>query len=350
MRVLVVLVALTSLACGSFGGSCEEACAEDGRCGRRTWAAGDGLYRCFPRDDADCEASRACREEGRCDYRPERALEACVAAEAASCRASEACAAEGRCRPDHTGTCRASHPGCVASLACAEEDRCEAYDDTCRVPSGDGPLCEAACRVEGACTELDGRCLATTAEDCRASHLCRHAGVCAVGPAGTCVAATDDDCAASSMCAWNGFCSAREGVCVEGLAVCEDPCREQGWCGTRDAVCEPRDDADCAASLACLVNGACARQEGTRAMCRPAGAADCAASLEGRAFGRTEHHRAGCSVPGGRPSLDARCFRDPACADEGRCLTAADGTCHRPEEYDLPPIPPARRPRARLPR
>jgi hypothetical protein len=106
------------------------------------------------------------------------------------------------------------------------------------------------------------------------------------------VAASDADCAASEMCEWNGFCSAREGVCTVGLAVCEDVCREQGWCGVRDAVCRPRADADCAASLTCLVTGGC-----TLDLCGPRDDRDCAASLEGRAFGRTKLRWYGCVSP-----------------------------------------------------
>lgn len=353
----VGFVVLTGLSClwGDPTGwlSCDELCAQSGQCGSRTWAAGDGVVRCFPRSDADCEQSRDCLEDGLCDYRPERESERCIAAEEASCRSSEGCLAEGRCRADFSGRCRSSDAGCVASRACAEKDRCQANNDRCIVPSGDGPRCESACRVEGACTEVDRRCLATSEAACRESHLCRYAGACTVGPAGTCIATDDADCEASTMCGWNGFCAAREGVCTEGLALCEDQCREVGWCGTRDAVCVPRDDADCAASLACLVSGACGRESpGAREVCRPRSAADCATSLEGQAFGRTELRRSGCAAPSDPPHAfpDNRCFRDPACADEGRCLTGPGGTCHGPEAFGLPPIPVDRRPRVRLPR
>lgn len=332
--------------------SCTEVCAEDGRCGRRTWAAGDGFARCFPRDDADCEQSRACREEGRCDYRPERELEACVAAEEDSCLGSTGCVEEGRCRPDFTGRCRSSNAGCLATAGCAEHDRCEAHGDGCVVPRDDGPTCAQACRVEGACTEREGRCLATREEDCRASHLCRYAGACAVGPNATCVAGSDVDCRASTMCSLNGFCRAREGVCTEGLDVCQDACLELGWCGMDDAVCVPRTDADCESSLGCLVHGRCGRNAlASRPICYPRSAADCAASLEGRVYGRTELRALGCAAPGAPPGSTSGvgCFRDPACATEGRCLTAPDQRCERPEDHGLPPIPPGRRPRVRKP-
>lgn len=350
---LALAVALGLGCADPLGLGCAEECAESGRCGRRTWAAGDGLVRCFPRSDDDCRQSRDCAERGARDPRPQTELARCLAAQPASCAASAECASHGRCRPDPLGRCVVTEAGCVDTPGCREADRCKAAGDGCRVPDGDGPLCADACRVEGACTEVDGRCVATSDDACRDSHLCRSAGVCALGPDGTCVAASDADCAASAMCEWNGFCAAREGVCTRGLTVCQDTCLEQGWCGVVDAVCVPRDDADCEASLACLVLGACGRSTAAgRPVCRPRTAVDCAASLEGRAYGRVELRPTACAAPGAPPYPlpDGRCFRDPACADEGRCLTSPTGACERPEAFGLPPIPAHQRPRVRLPR
>ena len=332
--------------CGGFVPNLAEDCRVHGKCGRRTYAAGDALTRNYVRDSADCQQAEACTLHGRCTYDPDVDKEYCVALTDLECQQSEGCRTEGVCAIDERNQCRAEPTGCQQSEACTDEGRCW-YD---RGACIEGPVdCSEACHLEGACTEVDGVCRATQASDCEASHFCRYGGQCELDD-GRCVA-TPDTCPTSWWCENNGTCTHTGGDgCYDGVGVCDTTCWGGGRCDFIDGHCQTTDPQQCLDSVECTVIGRC---DPAQIHCFNNTDASCAGSLECQAFGRCETH-AGTCVDKSLPREDwfsfrAGCLYTAGCYDEGRCLDGPDKTCMTAEEAGLDPWSPPPWPGNRLP-
>ncbi len=137
-----------------------------------------------------CPKSSDCADDGRCQaairwYPPPVVVE-CVAATDADCQASRDCRNLGRCR--------------------VQEGRCAALkDEDCRSTE--------RCRVDGWCTARDGGCVATKVEDCRATKGCKERGAC-TPVEDVCVPGSDEDCQKSELCRSRGACREVENRCV----------------------------------------------------------------------------------------------------------------------------------------
>lgn len=106
-----------------------------------------------PRSEADCRATRACKETGLCALRGG----ACVAASDDACRASEHCPKFGQCTK--------------------KGDKCAASSkDDCRASQ--------SCRSNGTCDYVEAACAPTTVEHCKQSEVCQSFGWCELGPKG----------------------------------------------------------------------------------------------------------------------------------------------------------------------
>lgn len=106
-----------------------------------------------PRSEADCKATRACKETGLCAYR----AGACVASGDEACRASDNCSKYGHCTKKADKCAASSKADCQASQSC---------------------------RSNGTCDFVDGACTATSAEHCKSSEVCKSFGWCELGPRG----------------------------------------------------------------------------------------------------------------------------------------------------------------------
>ncbi len=366
LRVLLILVPLFLSGCSFLWDTAlsvrcgqSEECAEHGRCGVRTWRAGDRGWRCVVESSDDCAATELCRTEGRCAYDPHIDPEACIAAEPAHCLGSDRCAQDGLCLLGAGGACVTSQRGCRASVACAEDERCAPSNErACGRAWADAvSWCDAPCEAEGAC-ERDGLvCRVVDAAACRASAGCADHGRCHLdAELGVCVARSDADCQGSVACV-EGLedgtrpCTLRGGICADPRSYCErsEVCVVRGDCTAKEGTCAPTDDS-CAGTIECLVRGRC---EHANHLCLPMEAAHCEASLECQAFGRcglsswlVQQCTDGSSVYGSPYG----CAAD-ACLSDGRCVQDAAGACHTPEELGLddalprrpasPPSPPA---------
>jgi hypothetical protein len=194
-----------------------------------------------------------------------------------------------------------------------------------------GAWCEAECRRTGACQVRveragDGvyRCYAGSDADCLGSEGCTAYGRCAAAEDGACVRPEE---VASRRCATSVMC------------------RAWGGCHPRDGFCEPRGDADCAESLACLTQGRCLHDSRRGCVATPE---ECArttgCALEGLCS--WEPHPA-IVGGGGRCALTSTgdCTATVACARDGRCAArrldgCRDGCrvfyCGRPEALTAP--------------
>lgn len=351
-RWLLAALALLLLGCGGLWPDLAEDCRTEGKCGRRTHAAGDALARTYVRDSQDCAQSLACTVEGRCQYNPDLSQEFCVALTDEDCRQSEACRTTGACAVTETGQCRIEPTGCQRHEGCVEGGRC-VYPTAQRCDPG--PVdCTQACRMEGACTLREGVCVATSDADCEASHFCWLGGQCVL--AGDRCTVDDASCAESSMCELNGWCEAATTVdgdpadwCTDGVGVCDTTCWADGRCELVDGHCQNDEAEDCAASMECLLKGRCAK--GLR-QCF-VDQAGCEASLECEAFGRCEDHMSTCvdkSLPREEWFTGGWCLYERGCKEEGRCLSHPDGRCLTAEEAGLDPWTPPPWPGNPLPR
>jgi len=192
ISVFVLLVLGTTVAALVYAGSipftdpCEdrEVCAEEGQCGTSYELTGDGIYRCYVRDELDCRRATACTEEGRCSYDPR------------------------------------------VSLRCVEPGRAPV------VPPPATSVCPRSsdCARWGRCALVEGACLAVRDEDCRRSLDCIVEGKCTLR-GNHCVAVSDDDCAGSLECEVYGRCQLAEpfgGSCVAPGERYVPPCSYAG--------------------------------------------------------------------------------------------------------------------------
>jgi hypothetical protein len=365
---LAVSVAVTAVALGGLascrallrrGPPCAQRaeCREAGRCGTRTFRAGDRGEACFVDRDESCRQSTACRRQGACRHDPAVDPAACVALEPADCLASSACREEGRCQLAADGTCVVSETGCQRSSACGREDRCARDGARCARSQADEPSwCVRACREEGACARLGRECRATSDGDCRAALGCREEGRCAVDlAAGVCVARAADDCRRAAACL-NGTaryapCALRGAVCADARPACArgDECLLRGDCAARDGICAPATAGHCTPSIECVVQGRCTA---ANHLCLARRDDDCRGSLECRAYGRCGRQRflgmSWCVAPGER-ATPRPCPSAP-CLAEGRCLRPpATEWCVTPQEAGLAARLPTRRPPAAAP-
>ncbi len=361
LRLLLILVPLFLGGCSflwdtalSVRCSQSDECAEHGRCGVRTWRAGDRGWRCVVESSEDCAATKLCRTEGLCAYDPHVDPEACIATRPAHCLEADVCVQSGRCMPGTDGACGTSERGCRASTACAEEERCAPGSGrVCSRAFADAvSWCDAPCEAEGAC-ERDGlTCQVADDAACLASAGCTEHGRCNLDvELGVCVARGDADCQASTACV-EGLadgtrrCTLRGGVCADTRSYCERSkfCLVRGDCAALEGSCAPRDDS-CADTIECLVRGRCQHENH---LCLPMEPAHCEASLECKAFGRctlstwlVQQCGDGSNVYGSPYG----CAADD-CLTDGRCVQDAEGACHTPGELgledDLPrwPVPP----------
>ncbi|MEQ8461623.1 MAG: hypothetical protein RLO52_21320 [Sandaracinaceae bacterium] len=186
----VALFAFALVGCGSA--LCDESCESEGRCGVRTFRAGDGAYACYARSDDDCAASDVCRAEGRCFASEQGVCRAADGVSADRCAGSVACSRRGQCG-SRSGVCWAdSDADCAASFECRTRGRCRAAGGVC-VPRTDADCAPSTgCQVEGLCAYFSY--LGMTAEcrvplddaaACERSWVCKHLGRCApAGPEG----------------------------------------------------------------------------------------------------------------------------------------------------------------------
>lgn len=364
-RLFLILLALSLSGCSILWDSaltlrCSQSdeCAEHGRCGVRTWRAGDRGWRCVVESSDDCAATKLCQTEGLCAYDPHLDPESCIAAEPAHCLESEACVQDGLCRPGAGGVCVTSERGCRASAACAGDDRCASISERgCSRAFADAvSWCDLPCEAEGAC-ERDGLiCRVLDDAACLASTGCADHGRCHLDTElGICVPRNDADCQASTACVagledGTRPCTLRNGVCADARGYCERSrfCLIRGDCAAFEGTCAPTDDS-CEDTIECLTRGRCQHENH---LCLPMELAHCEASLECAAFERCQFdswlvHQ--CSDGAGHYPRVHGCAADP-CLDEGRCLQDGAGVCHTPAELGLEdrlprrppfPVPPA---------
>jgi hypothetical protein len=354
--ILIWTTLLVGLACGGncggFVPNRAEECRTEGKCGMRTYAAGDAITRNYVRDSSDCAQSEACTLEGRCHYAPDASKEFCVALTDLDCRQSQGCKDQGLCSVNERGSCRIEPTGCQRHDGCIERGEC-VYPTAQRCD--EGPVeCDDACRMEGACTLQDGICVATSDADCEASHFCSNGGQCVLFE-DRCVT-RDDSCVGSFWCENNGTCTPvrADGEtgdwCYDGVGVCDTQCWARGACAFIDGHCQTDDVADCLDSVECVVAGRCSYLNG---ICY-VGSDDCEDSMACAAFGRCTNH-AGTCVDTSLPRENwfdhggAYCTALAACWDEGACLTQDRDTCVRPEDVGLDPWRPPPWPGNRLP-
>lgn len=185
---------------------------------------------------------------------------------------------------------------------CETYGRCVARDGRCFLPAASDAVCAepkrvvgvrlpSVCEEHGECHAENGVCRATTDGDCAASEDCADDGLCHF-EAGMCIA-TAPACVASKGCKKWGHCTQEREKCTATPADCaaHPNCKEFGWCGARaDGDCEVRDEADCAASAACMRSGDChlAVYPNGRKTCAPRSAADCAGSENCKKLGWCE--------------------------------------------------------------
>ena len=350
LRLLLILIPLLLSGCSSLldtalsvrCGQSDE-CVEHGRCGVRTWRAGDRGWRCVVESSDDCAATKLCRTEGLCAYDPHLDPEACIAAEPAHCREADVCAQDGLCLPGAGGVCVTSERGCRASVVCAEDERCAPSNErVCIRAFADAvSWCDAPCEADGAC-ERDGLvCRVVDDSACLVSTGCADHGRCHLdADLGVCSARSDADCQASSDCIagledGTRLCTLRGGVCADARSFCERSkfCLFRGDCTALEGTCAPTDDS-CAGTMDCLLRGHCQHENH---LCLPMESAHCEDSLECQAFGRCELSSwlvQQCSDGGRGYSAPWNCAAD-ACLSDGRCLQDGAGVCHRPEELGL---------------
>jgi hypothetical protein len=368
LRIWLLLIPLLLTSCGTawnmgLGMRCagSEECAEQGKCGVRTWRAGDRGWRCVVRSSSDCADSVACREHGACALDPHMDPEACIATRPEHCLDSAACREQGRCAVGLDGGCVPSEAGCRASQACAEEQRCAPSNERACGRSWADPItwCDEPCETEGACRREGLRCLVDDEAACRASSGCSDHGRCAFDPhSRSCVAAAPADCQASSACR-DGLsdgtypCTLRGSRCADERSACErsPACLLMGDCQALEGTCAPRDGV-CPETIECLTRGRC---EHANHLCLPMEPAHCEASMECQAFGRCDLSTwlvQQCVQPDERSLGGYGCPGDP-CLREGRCLRRDHDTCLTPTELGLedtlprlpaPPEPPAKAP------
>ncbi len=135
---------------------CSQRCSDDGLCSA-DWLWNCGWSRCCTAvSDADCRASRACRDEGECST----FLGDCVAKIDADCAGSRDCNDHGRCSA-RAGACEArSDSDCVESTGCKTLGLCSRskVGTMCMVTRDADCERSALCSQEGRCTAKDGRC------------------------------------------------------------------------------------------------------------------------------------------------------------------------------------------------
>ncbi len=170
-RGLFAVAALVLVVVGGFGGfshyqsalaaqqvQCpkQSACASDGLCHAEIrWYPPPVAIQCLARADADCQASKGCRELGRCHARQGR----CIATEDEDCRATERCKVDGWCRAREGQCVAASAEDCRATKGCSERGACTPVENLC-VPGSDEDCRQSQlCRARGACKEVENRCV-----------------------------------------------------------------------------------------------------------------------------------------------------------------------------------------------
>ncbi len=357
-RLLLLLIPLLLTGCGVLWdaglsircGNSEE-CATEGKCGVRTWRAGDLGWRCVVESAMDCAESDACQERGACGYDPWVNPRACIATEAAHCRYSAACLRDGLCGLDHEGQCVPSEQGCRASEVCRDDERCAPVNDrACGRAWADAvSWCDAPCELEGACERQELECRAVSEADCQASRACVEQGRCNLDERlESCVVDRPEDCQGANICQegladGSKLCVQHEGLCADALSACarEPHCTIRGDCFPMEGTCAPM-DGSCTETIDCEVQGRCQHENH---LCLPMEPEHCSESLACEAFGRCElgtwlvqqcHDGSGVYGPA------YGCAAEP-CLYEGRCLQDATGVCHTPEELGLEDTLPRRR-------
>jgi len=211
---LLCLCVLTALGCAGLPSydpcPSREICTEKGQCGTSFRISGEGMYRCYIRDQTDCEASKECDERGLCAYEPKVSLR-CI-------------------DPDDIPKKKPKLESiCDRSTDCVRWGRCEVYEGACMARSD--KECERSldCVVNGKCSLLDHECWATSDADCNSSLECEAYGRCEryshplLGSSNAC--ANPDEGTFSPSCIYSG----------QGA----DHCAETGEClRAPDGTCE----------------------------------------------------------------------------------------------------------------
>ena len=170
-RILTVLGVVVVLTAGGLGGffhyrsalrakqlQCpkQSECADHGRCQAEIrWYPPPVAIQCLARSDASCQASKGCRELGRCHARQG----SCVATQDEDCRGIERCKVDGWCSAREGECVATSLEDCRATKGCGERGACTPVDNICVPGSDDDCRKSQLCRTRGACREVENRCV-----------------------------------------------------------------------------------------------------------------------------------------------------------------------------------------------
>ena len=327
--------------------------------------------------DAASNECRTCRNDAECIVRPGVRNE-CVTGRCRRCDPNDdsGCNAALPVCDDETFSCRTceNHGECPGNLQCVG-GRCEGCDPQSDAPCGGGtPICDPvalqcrACGVDGECAArpgnedqcVDGRCAACDPGDhagCNANQLC--CGFqCQATAANTqcescgqaCDADSTDGCGQRTCeCGGNAECGGQTAFCDDPNDVCVN-CRADGDCDAQEPqcvsnrceVCDPDDDAGCAADggePVCDAGNKTCRACGADAECAENGGngGQCVADGECEACDSTDD--AGCvanstsPICAGNPESCRGCNNNAECAGNGGngaiCAEAGarDGAC-----------------------
>ena len=178
-------------ACVPDAAKCREsaACAHWGRC--------DGFDLCDAGAKADCRKATVC--QGKLDCRP--LDNGC----ASTCQETEGCRRSGRCALADKDLCAAeSNANCQASRMCREIGFCTFVGNACALTSSVDCAQSNGCKSGGRCSFFEGRCVMAS-RDCQNTEDCKRLGRCT--PAGYKCIVGSADCQTSEVCQKFGWCT-----------------------------------------------------------------------------------------------------------------------------------------------
>ena len=158
-------------------GRCDEECERVGACATRFVATGESTYRCYAPDDASCEASRACKENGRCHVTEKGTCVTKDRVESERCAVSRGCSASGACAPMEKKFCAPSEPlHCTLSERCLSRGNCSYTEGNWGMPHcevGGDADCERStdCAERGHCAKEKYVCRPAKKAHCTDSGL-----------------------------------------------------------------------------------------------------------------------------------------------------------------------------------
>lgn len=136
---------------------------------------------CAPTSNAECRASVACREHGRCTFDFGR----CSSIEKRDCEDSNDCIYRGLCHPNGASGCElgASEKGlfdCQDSRNCVDHGVCgtDLIKMVCTADSSKACQASRFCLELGECTLVDKKCVVTSDADCAIAEICKKKNKC----------------------------------------------------------------------------------------------------------------------------------------------------------------------------